>query len=460
MHKLLAEFFREKIDTHLNFESFTRYSRSYTEVIYHLVRSEEWDILRGLLCNVVFIRQFYLLKMGYQLLLDLQLAVETTPEIVRNEIYEYRNFVNANHYLFRDLTLSTQSDFVLQQALNQLDSTSPAKFAKAQIAAGKYTLPLIRLANKPEKSTFKNLMFKVRNSWYDLNNDSNKDRVRTCDITMDGKLIVSGAEDSRVKIWDEKGNLLHTINTFSDIIQSIKFSNDGKLILVAAKDGEIKIFEVTTKQEISSFSKESCLYCTFTPSGKQFLYTQTLNVDLKSANNLEIRLCDTETGELIQTFIGHTEVINQAVFSVDGKYIYTASDDQTTKQFEINSAKLVKTFNGHSAEVKTVGISPDGKLLVTGSVDRHIKIWSIETGECTRTFIGHTNVINNVNFSIDGKWIFSTARDATTRIWNIENGQILAAIPDSERMCMTKNKLVTFGATTFNIAIYDIVTEK
>ena len=42
-----------------------------------------------------------------------------------------------------------------------------------------------------------------------------------------------------------------------------------------------------------------------------------------------IKLWDTESGDIVHTFKGHTEGINDIAWSSDGEFIASASDDKT-----------------------------------------------------------------------------------------------------------------------------------
>jgi len=308
-----------------------------------------------------------------------------------------------------------------------------------------------------------------RTLWHEnsssTNKNNHKERVRTCNISKDAKFIVSGAEDAKVKIWDDKGNLINNITFHKGQVQSVRFSNDCKFVISNSSDGIINIFDVASGNIIHSYEKKYCLYCDFSPSGKQFFYSQldpSFNPETfePCKDNNSLYLCDTETGQLINRFEDHNGNINQAASSMDFKFIFTASDDRTVKMFEVSSGKCVKTFNGHTGDVKSVGVSIDGKLLVSGGWDNSVKIWSIESGECIRTLIGHTNLVFLVGFSADTKWILSSSRDATSRIWDVENGLLLATITDSDCATISKNRLITFStAATFHISAFEIIVQ-
>ena len=125
------------------------------------------------------------------------------------------------------------------------------------------------------------------------------------------------------------------------------------------------------------------------------------------------------------TFEGHTSRVWSAVFSPDGKYIASASDDTTIKLWNVESGACVRTFDGHTSFVNSVVFSPDGKYIASASWDKTIKLWNVESGACVRTFEGHTSIVNSVVFSPDGKYIASASWDETIKLWNVPTLQDL-----------------------------------
>ena len=61
----------------------------------------------------------------------------------------------------------------------------------------------------------------------------------------------------------------------------------------------------------------------------------------------------------------------------------------------------------------------DGSRLFSGSNDNTIKVWDVATGTCLQTLQGHTDWVNSVCVSADGSRLFSGSWDNTIKVWNI-----------------------------------------
>src|SRR5262245_55249646 len=57
--------------------------------------------------------------------------------------------------------------------------------------------------------------------------------------------------------------------------------------------------------------------------------------------------------------LGHAGYVFSAVFSADGRYVISGSDDSTIKLWDTATGALIRTLQGHSDAVTKVAFSPD-----------------------------------------------------------------------------------------------------
>ena len=113
---------------------------------------------------------------------------------------------------------------------------------------------------------------------------------------------------------------------------------------------------------------------------------------------------------------GHTGWVYRAAFSPDGKFVVTASNDNTARIWDAATGASVLELRGHTAPVVSAVFSPDGKSVVTASWDDTARIWDASTGGQLAELRGHTGSVVSALFSPDGKFIVTASADDTARI--------------------------------------------
>ena len=137
------------------------------------------------------------------------------------------------------------------------------------------------------------------------------------------------------------------------------------------------------------------------------------------------KIWSVETGDCVQTLSHENDVVS-AVFSSDGRYVVTASDDKTSKIWSVETGDCVQTLS-HGLYVNSAIFSSDGRYVVTASWDNTSKIWSVETGGCLQT-LSHENDVVSAVFSSDGRYVVTASYDNTSKIWSVETGDCLQTL--------------------------------
>lgn len=120
---------------------------------------------------------------------------------------------------------------------------------------------------------------------------------------------------------------------------------------------------------------------------------------------------------------GHSENIQTASFSPDGRYCLTTSTDCTAILWGLDlgpDATPIHTLRGHNKGVVSGGWSPEGAHVVTGSIDGSVFVWNVQTGETAATLpAAHNDMVISCSFCpSDGALFFSaTLRSIST--WNL-----------------------------------------
>jgi len=236
----------------------------------------------------------------------------------------------------------------------------------------------------------------------------------------DGKTIVSGSLDSKIKIWDSASLELKVEDTIAhrDDINSVAFSPDGKTIVSGSDDKSIKVWDSATLELKSEKTKAHFYRVTlvaFSPDCKAIV---------SGSGDTDIKLWDAGSLELkAEKQHAHTSGIFSSCasvqFSPDGTSIVSAgTEDRTIKIWDAATLKLKsEKSNAHTSCIRSLAVSPAGKIIVSGSINGTIKIWDSGTLELMlEKSNAHGVPISAVAFSPDGNTI-CTSGGRTIKVW-------------------------------------------
>ena len=307
-----------------------------------------------------------------------------------------------------------------------------------------------------------------------------EEQVTSVNISRNGKYIVTASTDKSAGLWNRNGKKLASLKHDKEVYRA-NFSYDSKYIVTASADGTAKIWDLSGN-EIAKLEHDkdyTVNRASFSPDGKRIV-TVSFNNKYDYESNYKVTFWDTrnyekiipsfefphnndikskiidavftpnglvivkalekgivqllnEQGESIQELIDHKKGVINIAFSRDGKYIATASIDNTVrlwnwkpndKSFKDKQYKPIQVLEGHTSIVNGVSFSRDGDYIATASSDNTVRLWEKYDSQ-TLYFIekgvvrGHDKWVYGVVFTPDDKQILTASADNTARIWEL-----------------------------------------
>ena len=257
-------------------------------------------------------------------------------------------------------------------------------------------------------------------------------------VSMAGEIVVAGAEDGTIFIWNRNLRTVATAKHGSSIY-AIDVSSDGKQIASAGIDEnggyDIRIWSQEGKpSKRLKGHRGRVLGLTYSEDNTELLSA--------SADNTA-RLWNLATTKTVGVLRGHQDDVRSARFSPDGQWIVTASDDRFVHVWSRTKYSVVKRFVGHEGPVYDAAFTAEGHSIVSGGEDRRLLRWSEvpKAGEAQQYLQAHVKQVEEAieergdrtvrEFEIMGRHaatitsisctsdaIFSSSHDNTVRVWD------------------------------------------
>ena len=263
--------------------------------------------------------------------------------------------------------------------------------------------------------------------------------VKNASFSPDGNHLVIVSDAGSAKIWwleggkwQEKVTIRHSERK---VVTSAQFSPDGKHLVTTSSRGTVKIWKLDDGQWEEKFTIQHTEWvgnARFSPDGKHLV---TVTSGVTPGDRIEYHhaklweLVDDQSQEKVtsqqwqeKATIEHSDVVDDAHFSPDGKHLVTADRDGAVKICELGGGKWqVKATIWHSGPVLNASFSRDGKFLVTASCDHTTKICRLVGGKWQEVVtIRHSKLVRNASFSPDYQLV-TPCGDNTVKIWVLKN---------------------------------------
>jgi WD40 repeat protein/serine/threonine protein kinase len=233
--------------------------------------------------------------------------------------------------------------------------------------------------------------------------------VSTVTYSPDGKLLVSGSLNGRIRVWYcPERRLLREVGDSNAPINFSAFRSDGMRFFSINAKGEAIWWDTLTWQQVGTFILEPefvSMAKAVSPDGR-----------FAAASTGVGSVCwlNAETGKLLATSNTiHRHAAVGISFSYDGSRAASVAEDGTVAIWDTSLFQpITPPFKGHMQGAHGVAFSPDGCRLATGgSGHESVKLWDLSTHRELMTLTGQGSVFSFVAFSPDGKWLAACSRE-------------------------------------------------
>jgi WD40 repeat protein len=237
----------------------------------------------------------------------------------------------------------------------------------------------------------------------------NFDIINTVSISSDENTIVSGLDNSGIKIFDfineSSKNLNYTLIGHSASVSCVKISNCNNFVVSSSVNGELSLWSLEYKKKLLNYENFNKPIWDLSFSSKES-YFSTACGDSSSSLWIIDRLFP------VRFFIGHKSDINVTRWHPSNSIMATGSDDCTVRLWDIKTAKSVSSYKKFDNNIYNIEFSPDGFEMSVSGLANYIDIWDIRTGKISKRikYKYYDKSIKNLAYSPDGHFLVHSVK--------------------------------------------------
>ncbi|CAZ81804.1 unnamed protein product [Tuber melanosporum] len=292
-------------------------------------------------------------------------------------------------------------------------------------------------------------------------------------LQFDDNTLATGSYDRTIKIWDiESGQEIRTLVGHDLGVRALMF--DDQKLISGSLDKSLKIWNWRTGECISTLRGHAAgVICVH--FNENLLASGSVDKTIKIWN-----FADKSRFALK----GHTDWVNSVRLDSGSRTVFSASDDQTVRMWDLDTKACIRVFEGHVGHVQQViplqllnhqsprggaaatdgedsssstfspptnpqippsrhhpnhpleeyreanasdspnrprARAPPPKQMITAALDSQVKFWDVATGKCTKTLFGHVEGVWAL--AADSLRVISGAQDRMVKVWDVRTGR-------------------------------------
>jgi WD40 repeat protein len=125
--------------------------------------------------------------------------------------------------------------------------------------------------------------------------------------------------------------------------------------------------------------------------------------------------------------IAHRDIVQSLTFNRAGDLL-ASGGFRTIKLWRRPKDVQQFKFAAGTTPVSAVAVSPDGRWIASATAENTVKLWNPVDGKPGPVLTGHTAAVTSLQFTPDGSRLVSGSVDKTIRVWNLEDGSLVARL--------------------------------
>lgn len=234
-------------------------------------------------------------------------------------------------------------------------------------------------------------------------------------INVAGTSIVSGWDDGKIRAFaPETGKLQFAISdAHSEAVSAIAVTHDGKRIVSGGMDGRVRIWNVAGSAQIMehSFKEHKKEVTTIRISAGD-------DTAVSSSADGSCLMWSLRRATRINALFAPT-VFRSVMFHPDESQLLTTGSDRKITYWDASDCTAIRVMEGSTEEIMTLDAQSSGVMFASGGQDRLVKVWRYDEGDVVATGSGHSGAVNRVRIAPDSTILVSVGEEGAVFIWKM-----------------------------------------
>src|SRR5262245_18816299 len=288
--------------------------------------------------------------------------------------------------------------------------------------------------------------------------------VNQMDASAENSLVLVRLSDSSIVVIDVIGeSVIAQRESSKEPVDAAFLMSSGKEVLIVDRQGRVKVWELDNGNERAVSDLPPDERTTFRVTAQRDyvirhgdVNTSILNLKdgraltarrcrgvnnmmaaLTSAGNVKsihtggrgLAVCDLASGRVLESITTDTHSLTDVAVSADGKYLATASTNETIRILQLPANREIEVLRGHTAVPMALAFGADSRRLSVGIADGNFSTWRLRTDNSSteqqdRMFLatGGDGTVQQIAEVASGKRIVTTHSTSEgrqyLRIWS------------------------------------------
>lgn len=265
--------------------------------------------------------------------------------------------------------------------------------------------------------------------------EAHRRRLRTLDVSPDGRLLATGSDDDSVILWEaDTLEQIDILNGHRARVTDVRFSPAGDWLATASVEGTVQIWRV------DEFARETPLRAfsslrsrrigqvealAFSPDDRWFVIGSRFGLWVWERDGRTFNLRDDlSRPDLNVRALDFSPRHSQ----LTGTLLAAGLADGSTALYTLPSGNLLGLLGGQDEPVLALAFDPDGEHLAIGGQSNVVDLWQVNLPRrqplATHQFrFEHQDWVTDLAFSPSGGTLISTSYDDTLRYSDAASGE-------------------------------------